>query len=199
VIWLRLPGNWPPHVVAVVALILLSILDLAGTAAAKEAADRRSAPIAAAGAVLFVAMFWVFASTLRVSSLVAVTFGWCVLVQVGVVILDRFRYGAHLTLGTYIAVAVLLVAQAYLLFASPSSATSSADPGPTAPGGDIAAQRNPQHAAKRQALALAPDSRSRGRGEPRHPLRKKNPSSRHHRHENPTRPVATHGRRVWRP
>src|SRR3954447_3347084 len=95
--WLRMPGSWPVPVVAAIALLLLTALDLSGSAVAKEAVERRSLSLAGLGALLFVAMFWVFASSLAVADLSAVSVGWCVLVVVGVVTLDRVRYGVHLT------------------------------------------------------------------------------------------------------
>jgi len=117
--WLRLPESWPTPVTTVVFLVLLTTLDLLGSAAAKEAVERRSALIAAIGAALFVAMFFVFASALQISGLVVVTVGWCVLVQVGVLLMDRLHYGVHLTPGKYLAVIVAVAAQAYLV-AGPS-------------------------------------------------------------------------------
>ena len=121
--WLRTPTNWPAPVVAVGALLALTVLDLAGSSLAKEAVQRRSVPIAAAGAGLFVLMFWIFASTLAVANLVAVTVGWCVLVQIGVLLMDHFRYGSDLPAGKYVAVVVALAAQVYLL-AGPSGESS---------------------------------------------------------------------------
>ena len=196
--WLRLPSSWPPQVDAAVALLLLSTLDLAGTTAAKEAVDRKSAPIAATGALLFVVMFWVFASTLRVSNLVAVTFGWCVLVQVGVVVLDRFRYGTQLAPGKYIAVVVLLLAQAYLLIGPSGSSASAAEALPRTPiseGTAHPAHARAQHALKGQVQRERPHS-SRRR-EPRH-LLTKNDLQTIGATARTTRPAPAHGRRARR-
>ena len=122
---IRAPEGWPQPVVAVVAMVLLAVLDLAGAFAAKEAVERRSAGFAVAGAVLFLAVFWVYASSLAVAELSAVTFGWIVILQIGVVLLDRFRYGVIPHPGTWVAIAVLLAAQGYLIMAPQASAPAS--------------------------------------------------------------------------
>jgi hypothetical protein len=112
---LRAPEGWPQPVVAVVAMVLLAVLDLAGAMAAKEAVERRSVVLALAGAGIFVLVFWVYLSSLEVAELSAVTFGWIVILQVGVVLLDRFRYGVMPAPGAWLAIAILLAAQAYLI------------------------------------------------------------------------------------
>jgi hypothetical protein len=98
-------------------MLLLAALDLAGAWAAKEAATRRSPGMAALGGLLFLLLFWVYASSLQYAELAPVTFGWVVLLQVGVLLLDRFRYQVPLPPGAWVAVVVLLAAQAYLLLA----------------------------------------------------------------------------------
>ena len=52
------------------------------------------------------------------------TMGWVVMLQVGLVVLDRVRYGVELPPAKWVAVVVLLTAQSYLLLA-PSTAPSS--------------------------------------------------------------------------
>jgi hypothetical protein len=121
---IRVPDSWPQPLVAALAMVVLALVDLASAVAAKEAVTRRSLPIAAAGLVLYVLLFWVYSSSLRYAELAAVTFGWVVVLQVGVLLLDRFRYGATLTRGQWVAVVVLLVAQAYLLLGAGSTAES---------------------------------------------------------------------------
>jgi hypothetical protein len=115
--FLRMPESWPRPVVAVVVMVLLGVLDLAGSIAAKEAVDRRSLAWGAAGALIFLAVFWVYLAGLAVAGLAVVTLGWIVVVQVGVVVLDRYRYGEPLPRGAWVVVVVLLVAQAYLMLA----------------------------------------------------------------------------------
>jgi hypothetical protein len=128
---LRAPGGWPQPVVATVAMVLLALLDLGGSFAAKEAVERRSAGLAVLGAGLFLAVFWVYISSLEVAELSAVTFGWIVILQVGVVLLDRFRYGVLMAPGAWLAIAILLAAQAYLLL-TPGAVRASAPPASSA-------------------------------------------------------------------
>ena len=66
---LRVPEGWPQPVIAAIAMILLAVLDLAGSLAAKEAVERRSLPLALVGAGFFVAVFWVYMSSLQVAEL----------------------------------------------------------------------------------------------------------------------------------
>lgn len=122
---IRVPESWPHALVAVLAMVALAALDLAGAYAAKEAALRRSLPMAALGIALFAVLFWVYASSLRYADLAPVTFGWVVILQVGVVLLDRFWYGASVSRGQWAAVAVLLAAQAYLLLTPSAPPVSS--------------------------------------------------------------------------
>src|SRR4051812_24993442 len=93
---LRAPASWPEPVVAVVAMVVLALVDLAAAYAAKEAVTRRSPSWAAGGVVLFVLLFYVYASSLQYVELALVTLGWVVVLQVGVLLLDRFRYGQAL-------------------------------------------------------------------------------------------------------
>ncbi len=123
---LRAPTSWPTPVVAVVAMLLLGAVDLAGAYVAKEAVVRRSLPWSMAGVALFVLLFYVYASSLQYAELALVTLGWVVVLQVGVLMLDRMRYGNALSADKWAAVAVILAAQAYLLLASSGPAPVSA-------------------------------------------------------------------------
>lgn len=120
---LRLPDTWPQPAVAALAMVLLAALDLAGAFAAKEAVDRRSLPLGVLGAVLFLALFYVYACSLQYVDLAPVTLGWIVILQVGVLLLDRLRYDRPISAGAWVAVVVLIAAQAYLVLqpAAPSS------------------------------------------------------------------------------
>ena len=121
---LRAPASWPTPVVAAVAMLLLAAVDLAGAYAAKEAVVRRSLPWGAAGIALFVLLFYVYASSLQYAELALVTLGWVVVLQVGVLLLDHLRYGSALSADKWVAVAVILAAQAYLLLASSDSVSA---------------------------------------------------------------------------
>lgn len=124
---IRAPESWPSWLVAALAMLVLAGLDLAGAFAAKEAVARRSLPLAATGVALFVLLFWVYASSLQYAELAPVTLGWVVLLQVGVVLLDRYRYGTPVSRGQWAAVAIVLAAQAYLVLA-PAGTAEAPDP-----------------------------------------------------------------------
>lgn len=112
---IRLPETVPTWLIATLAMVTLAALDLGGSFAAKEWVERRSVPMLMTGATLFVVLFWVFASSLQYAELTPVTFGWVVMLQVGVLLLDRFRYQVEMSPGQWVAVVVILVAQAYLM------------------------------------------------------------------------------------
>jgi len=57
----------------------------------------------------------VYASSLQYAELALVTLGWVVALQIGVLLLDRFRYAVPIPGRAWAAVAVILVAEAYLL------------------------------------------------------------------------------------
>ena len=121
---LRAPEGWPVALVATIAMVALAGLDLLGAFAAKEWAEHRSLWPMLLGLTAFAALFWVYASSLQYAELALVTMGWIVMLQVGLVVLDRVRYGVELPPGKWVAIVVLLAAQSYLLLA-PSPAPSS--------------------------------------------------------------------------
>ena len=57
------------------------------------------------------------ASSLQYAELAVVTMGWVVVLQVGLVLVDRFRYDVELPAAKWVAMFVALAAQAYLLLA----------------------------------------------------------------------------------
>jgi hypothetical protein len=126
---LRAPATWPIPVVAAVAMLLLAAVDVGGAYAAKEAVVRRSPAWAAAGVGLFLLLFYLYASSLQYAELALVTLGWVVALQVGVVLLDQFKYGNALSADKWVAVAVILAAQAYLLLSPIASSPATPVPG----------------------------------------------------------------------
>ena len=114
---IRLPESWPLPVVATLCMAALAGLDLLGAIAAKEWAESRNALPLGLGALAFVVLFWVYASSLQYAELAVVTMGWIVLLQVGIVLVDRLHFGATLPAGKMAAIVVILAAQAYLLLA----------------------------------------------------------------------------------
>ncbi|OFE17171.1 hypothetical protein BA895_17050 [Humibacillus sp. DSM 29435] len=114
---IKLPAAWPVPVVATIAMVCLAALDLLGALFAKEWADNGSLRALVLGAATFLLLFWVYASSLRYAELALVTMGWVVLLQVGLLMIDRWFYGVELPTGKWVAVAVVLVAQGYLVLA----------------------------------------------------------------------------------
>ena len=122
---MRAPAGWSTPVIAGVAMVLLAVVDLVSAYVTKEAVVRRSLPWAVAGVALFVLLFYVYASSLQYAELALVTIGWIVLLQVGVVLLDRFRYGQVFGPDKWVAIILILLAQTYLLVAPTSGAAPS--------------------------------------------------------------------------
>ncbi|MEO7447556.1 MAG: hypothetical protein ABI336_04720 [Humibacillus sp.] len=114
---LKAPETWPVPVVATLAMVLLAGLDLLGALLAKEWADNGGVRALVLGAGTFVVLFWVYASSLRYAELALVTMGWVVILQVGLVLIDRWRYGVALPTGKWVAIGVVLLAQGYLVLA----------------------------------------------------------------------------------
>ena len=125
---IKAPEAWPVPVVATIAMVCLAGLDLLGAVFAKEWAENGSIRALVLGAGAFLVLFWVYASSLRYAELALVTMGWVVMLQVGLVLIDRWRYGVELPTGKWVAIGILLVAQAYLVLA-PSAAPASAAAG----------------------------------------------------------------------
>jgi hypothetical protein len=114
---MRAPDSWPLPVTAVVAMTALAGLDLLGAYAAKEWAATRATAMLLLGIGAFVVLFWVYASALQYAELALVTLGWIVVLQVGLLLVDRFVYAVRLAPGQWVAVVVILAAQGYLLMA----------------------------------------------------------------------------------
>jgi hypothetical protein len=114
---IKAPEAWPVPVVATVAMVLLAGLDLVGALFAKEWAENGNIRALVLGAGAFLVLFWVYASSLKYAELALVTMGWVVMLQVGLVLIDRWRYGVELPAGKWVAIAVVLVAQGYLVLA----------------------------------------------------------------------------------
>jgi hypothetical protein len=126
---IKAPEGWPVPVVATVAMVCLAGLDLAGAVLAKEWASNGSIRALVLGAGAFLVLFWVYASSLRYAELALVTMGWVVMLQVGLLLVDRWRYGVELPVGKWVAIGVVLVAQAYLVLAPSTSVASAASGG----------------------------------------------------------------------
>ena len=114
---IKAPEAWPVPLVATLAMVLLAGLDLIGALFAKDWAENGSVRALVLGAGAFVVLFWVYASSLKYAELALVTMGWVVMLQVGLVLIDRWVYGVELPLGKWVAIGVVLLAQGYLVLA----------------------------------------------------------------------------------
>jgi hypothetical protein len=112
---IKAPAAWPVPVVATVAMVCLAGLDIVGALFAKEWAEHGGLRALVLGAGTFLVLFWVYASSLKYAELSIVTMGWVVMLQVGLVLVDAWRYGVQLPTGKWVAIGVVLVAQAYLV------------------------------------------------------------------------------------
>ena len=98
-------------------VLLLAGLDLVGAVLAKEWAGDARPWAFAAGAAVFLLLFAVYAVGLKYAEMSTVTFGWIVVLQVGVLLVERLRYGVSLPTGKWLAIALIVVLQAYLVLA----------------------------------------------------------------------------------
>src|SRR4051794_8501400 len=118
---LKAPESWPTWLVGAVAMLALAALDIGGALAAKQWAATGQVTPLLLGAGAFLLLFWVYASALQYAELALVTMGWIVVLQVGLLLIDRFYFGVQLAPGKWVAVGLILVAQGYLLM-GPSGA-----------------------------------------------------------------------------
>ena len=132
---LGVPPSWHFYLVSFAAMLALAGLDLLGALMAKEWAERHHTAWFVAGLLTFGLLFAVYAASLRVAELSVVTLGWIVFLQVGLLLIDRFRYGVELPPAKWAAIAVILALQAYLVL-SPNGEprVASRDPEPTTDG-----------------------------------------------------------------
>ena len=112
---LKAPESWPTWLVGAIAMLALAALDVAGALAAKQWAATSGVVPLLLGAAAFLVLFWVYASALQYAELALVTMGWIVVLQVGLLLIDRFHFGVHLAPGKWVAAVVILAAQGYLL------------------------------------------------------------------------------------
>lgn len=102
------------------AVVGLAGLDLAAAMLAKEYSLRPRVLLMAAGLVTSAALFVVYVKSLSYGDLWVVTFGWIAFLQVGVVVIDRMRFGTSLSIRNVVLISVLVVAQVLLMTGSRS-------------------------------------------------------------------------------
>jgi hypothetical protein len=122
----KAPQTWPLPLVAGTAMLVLAVLDFAGALAAKEWADGGSLRWLAVGVGCFLALFYVYASSLQYADLAMVTMGWIVLLQVSILVLDHVRYDVSLPPARWVAIGLILVLQGYLVLAPAVSKSGAA-------------------------------------------------------------------------
>src|SRR5262245_652566 len=92
-------------------MVLLAALDFTGTLLAKEWTVHPAPWQLAAGAMTCLALFAALALGLRYAEMSLLTLGWIVALQLALIMVDRSRHGTHLSLGGWLAVIAIVVAQ----------------------------------------------------------------------------------------
>jgi hypothetical protein len=103
---------------AVTAMIVLAGLDFVGALLARRWATGGSAVWFVAGALCFVALFWVYGSSLRYADLVCVTFGWVAALQVGLLIVGRVGSSKPLPTQGWLAAGAIVLLEGVLIASS---------------------------------------------------------------------------------
>jgi multidrug transporter EmrE-like cation transporter len=111
---------------SIATMAVLALLDFIGAVFAKEWADTRNPLWFAAGLAIFVILFAFYAGSLQTAELSIVTIGWVVLLQVGLVLYERFRYDASLSPAKWAVIGLILALQAYLVLTPNEKATANA-------------------------------------------------------------------------
>ena len=103
--------------------VVLAAVDVIESVLAKEWSERRSIWLLVAGLVAAASLFALFSIAVRYTEMSTVTLGWIVVMQVGLMVTERVRYGIDHGLDRWAAVAGMVVLQAYLLVAAAEPTT----------------------------------------------------------------------------
>jgi len=95
--------------------VALAALDLLGALLARQWASHHSTVALFGGMVVFGLLFVVYGKSLDYAELGTVTMGWVVLLQVGVVLIDRYRNAVAIPLDRWLVIVLILLGQAYLM------------------------------------------------------------------------------------
>src|SRR3954469_15589542 len=106
---------WQFALASLGTMLILALLDFVGAVFAKEWADTRHPGWFVLGLASFAILFVFYASSLRTAELSIVTIGWVVFLQVGLVVYERFRFGATLSPSKWAAIVLILALQTYLV------------------------------------------------------------------------------------
>ena len=98
--------------------IVLAGLDIVESVLAKEWSVRRDHWLLLAGIATSFALFALFVVAIRFTEMSTVTIGWIVLMQGGLMITERVRYGIHHATGTWLAIGAMVVLQVYVISSS---------------------------------------------------------------------------------
>jgi hypothetical protein len=102
-------GRLPAVAVVPVMVVLLAGIDLVSGVLAKSWAATNSGWLMLAGGAMYLVMFWGYGVSLRFGELSTITIGWVVIVTVGNMALDKFRYQVNFPTSKWL-VAILIVA-----------------------------------------------------------------------------------------
>lgn len=119
---------------AILAMLLLAGVDLLGAYLAKEFSIRPRWFVLVAGAASFVVLFAVYVKSLSVSEMWIVTFGWVVLLEVGVLVLDRVHFGTDISPRKWVLAGLLVCLQVAIML------PDGADEKATAPAGALVSE-----------------------------------------------------------
>ena len=107
---------------AISAIVVLAGLDLVGAYLAKEFSVRPRWIVMAGGLLAFGLLFVVYVKSLAVTDLWAVTFGWVVVLEVGVLLVDRLRFDTHIPPHKMGLAAMIVVLQVVMMIPGPAKA-----------------------------------------------------------------------------
>lgn len=105
----------PRYAVLGGVMIILAALDFCGALLAKHWADERSSVSFLIGLATFGLLFGVYAKSLEIAELSVVTMGWVVLLQVGLILVDRLHYAVQISADKWLVIVAILLLQAYLI------------------------------------------------------------------------------------
>ncbi len=106
-------GTHRPLFPVVAAMVMLGALDLTGAWLARTWSEHRSTIALIGGMLVFASLFVVYGRSLAYAELSTVTIGWVVVLQIGVVVLDRL-HGVVIPPSRMGAIALILALQAYV-------------------------------------------------------------------------------------
>jgi hypothetical protein len=125
------PDSWKFPLTMIGAMVVLAALDFAGALFAKEWSTRGHTLLLVGGLASFSVLFIVYARILQTAELSVVTLGWVVFLQVGIIAMDRLRYGVMLPWPKWAAVILILALQGYLMVGPSAHSSAQETPAPS--------------------------------------------------------------------